>query len=140
MQLKGLDCQSEIGFLSLFEYYKSCTVSLCTRGYSLLVLYSVGWWFVLDIVACKCNICDRAYKQWACGYKLTLHHITGHFSVLEQNICMFNIGGKFHGLSWSATIEQWSNFICSHALFLQAQSHMLLIHICPELRYIWLSV
>ncbi|XP_065897129.1 probable ubiquitin carboxyl-terminal hydrolase MINDY-4 [Dysidea avara] len=25
-QLKGLDCQSEIGFLSLFEYYKSCTV------------------------------------------------------------------------------------------------------------------
>ena len=31
-QLKGLDCQSEIGFLSLFEYYKSCTVSLCACG------------------------------------------------------------------------------------------------------------
>ncbi|XP_065897128.1 probable ubiquitin carboxyl-terminal hydrolase MINDY-4 isoform X2 [Dysidea avara] len=28
MQLKGLDCQSEIGFLSLFEYYKSCTVGV----------------------------------------------------------------------------------------------------------------
>ncbi|XP_065897106.1 probable ubiquitin carboxyl-terminal hydrolase MINDY-4 [Dysidea avara] len=28
MQLKGLDCQSGIGFLSLFEYYKSCTVGV----------------------------------------------------------------------------------------------------------------
>jgi len=36
MQLKSLDCQSEIGFLSLFEYYKSCSVSQYIVLYELL--------------------------------------------------------------------------------------------------------
>jgi len=37
---------------------------------------------------CYFHICDRACKNKAVGTNyITPHHVTGHFSVLQQNIC-----------------------------------------------------
>ncbi|KAK2163609.1 hypothetical protein LSH36_76g00070 [Paralvinella palmiformis] len=47
--LKGIQCRSDIGFLSLFEHYKSCQVGtyLKTPKYAIWVIYSESHFSVL---------------------------------------------------------------------------------------------